>query len=216
MEELTATVRRNAEHAREANELARSASQVSGRAGTVVSGVVQTIGAISDASGRIVEIIGVIDSIAFQTHILARNAAVEAARAGEQGRGFAVVAAEVRSLAQRCAAAAREIKTLIGSSVEQVATGNRLVEEAGVTMNEVVESIQRVAFIMRAGEEQANGIEQINQALTQMDHVIQQNASLVEEAAAAAESMREQAAALVQAVSIFRLNGLELTIGAMR
>lgn len=209
MEELTATVRRNSEHAREANELAASASHVSQRAGDVVYEVVQTMGAINQASQKIVEIIGVIDGIAFQTNILALNAAVEAARAGEQGRGFAVVASEVRSLAQRSATAAKEIKALIGGSVEQVEVGNRLVDEAGTTMKEVVDSVKRVTSIigeiMSASEEQATGIEQINQALTQMDQVTQQNAALVEEAAAAAESMREQASTLVEAVSVFKL-----------
>jgi methyl-accepting chemotaxis protein len=209
MEELTATVKRNSEHARQANELAASASNVSERAGSVVSEVVQTMGAINDASQKIVEIIAVIDGIAFQTNILALNAAVEAARAGEQGRGFAVVASEVRSLAQRSATAAKEIKALIGGSVEQVQLGNRLVDEAGSTMREVVGSVKRVTLIMgeimNASEEQATGIEQINQALTQMDQVTQQNAALVEEAAAAAESMREQAGALVEAVSVFKL-----------
>jgi methyl-accepting chemotaxis protein len=209
MEELTATVKRNSEHARQANELAASASHVSERAGSVVSEVVQTMGAINDASQKIVEIIAVIDGIAFQTNILALNAAVEAARAGEQGRGFAVVASEVRSLAQRSATAAKEIKALIGGSVEQVQLGNRLVDEAGSTMREVVGSVKRVTLIMgeimSASEEQATGIEQINQALTQMDQVTQQNAALVEEAAAAAESMREQAGALVEAVSVFKL-----------
>ena len=209
MEELTATVKRNSEHARQANELATSASHVSERAGSVVSEVVQTMGAINQASQKIVEIIGVIDGIAFQTNILALNAAVEAARAGEQGRGFAVVASEVRSLAQRSATAAKEIKALIGGSVEQVELGNRLVDEAGTTMREVVGSVKRVTSIMgeimNASEEQATGIEQINLALTQMDQVTQQNAALVEEAAAAAESMREQAGALVEAVSVFKL-----------
>ncbi|PMS22713.1 methyl-accepting chemotaxis protein [Trinickia dabaoshanensis] len=209
MEELTATVKRNSEHARQANELAASASDVSERAGSVVSEVVQTMGAINQASQKIVEIIGVIDGIAFQTNILALNAAVEAARAGEQGRGFAVVASEVRSLAQRSATAAKEIKALIGGSVEQVELGNRLVDEAGNTMREVVGSVKRVTSIMgeimNASEEQATGIEQINLALTQMDQVTQQNAALVEEAAAAAESMREQAGALVEAVSVFKL-----------
>lgn len=209
MEELTATVKRNSEHARQANELAASASHVSERAGNVVSQVVATMGAINQASQKIVEIIAVIDGIAFQTNILALNAAVEAARAGEQGRGFAVVASEVRSLAQRSATAAKEIKMLIGGSVEQVEVGNRLVDEAGTTMRDVLDSVKRVTLIMgeimNASEEQATGIEQINQALTQMDQVTQQNAALVEEAAAAAESMREQASTLVEAVSVFRL-----------
>jgi methyl-accepting chemotaxis protein len=209
MEELTATVKRNSEHARQANELAASASTVSERAGDVVSQVVQTMGSINQASQKIVEIIAVIDGIAFQTNILALNAAVEAARAGEQGRGFAVVASEVRSLAQRSATAAKEIKALIGGSVEQVERGNQLVDEAGATMNEVLDSVKRVTLIMgeimNASEEQATGIEQINLALTQMDQVTQQNAALVEQAAAAAESMREQAETLVTAVSVFKL-----------
>jgi methyl-accepting chemotaxis protein len=210
MEELTATVKQNSESARHANELALSASQVAERGGTVVSQVVETMGSINQSSQKIVEIIGVIDGIAFQTNILALNAAVEAARAGEQGRGFAVVAAEVRSLAQRSATAAKEIKALIDGSVQQVQAGNRLVDTAGMTMNEVVESVRRMTLIMAeilsAGDEQATGIDQINRAVTQMDEVTQQNASLVEEAAAAAESMREQAAALVQTVSVFEVD----------
>lgn len=210
MEELTSTVKQNTDNAREANTLAASASHVAERAGSVVSQVVEAMGAINASSQKIVEIIGVIDGIAFQTNILALNAAVEAARAGEQGRGFAVVASEVRSLAQRSAAAAKEIKTLIGSSVDQVDVGNQLVKEAGLTMSEVVDGVKRVTLIMdeivSAGEEQSNGIEQIHVALTQMDQVTQQNASLVEEAAAAAESMREQAQALVTAVSVFKLD----------
>ncbi|RKP45483.1 methyl-accepting chemotaxis protein [Trinickia fusca] len=209
MEELTATVKRNSAHARQANELAVSASVVSERAGNAVADVVETMSAIHDASQKIVDIIGVIDSIAFQTNILALNAAVEAARAGEQGRGFAVVASEVRSLAQRSAMAAKEVKALIGTSVEQVEVGNRRVKDAGATMSEVLDGVKRVTTIMTdimgASEEQAIGIEQINQALTQMDQVTQQNASLVEEAAAAAESMREQADVLVRAVSVFKL-----------
>lgn len=216
MEELTSTVKHNTDNAREANELATSASHVAERAGSVVSQVVEAMGAINTSSQKIVEIIGVIDGIAFQTNILALNAAVEAARAGEQGRGFAVVASEVRSLAQRSAAAAKEIKALIGSSVDQVDVGNQLVKEAGMTMSEVVDGVKRVTVIMdeivRAGEEQSNGIEQINVALTQMDQVTQQNASLVEEAAAAAESMREQAQALVTAVSVFKLDARGLAV----
>jgi methyl-accepting chemotaxis protein len=220
MEELTGTVKRNSDSARHANELALNASRVSERAGDVVSEVVSTMGSINTASQKIVEIISVIDGIAFQTNILALNAAVEAARAGEQGRGFAVVASEVRSLAQRSATAAKEIKSLIGGSVEQVAIGNRLVEEAGTTMNEVLDSVKRVTQIMdeimSATDAQANGIEQINQALTQMDQVTQQNASLVEQAAAAAESMREQSTALVQAVSVFKLGRSDSSMGNTR
>lgn len=219
MEELTATVKRNSEHARQANELAASASTVSERAGDVVSQVVQTMGSINQASQKIVEIIAVIDGIAFQTNILALNAAVEAARAGEQGRGFAVVASEVRSLAQRSATAAKEIKALIGGSVEQVERGNQLVDEAGTTMKEVLDSVKRVTLIigeiMSASEEQATGIEQINLALTQMDQVTQQNAALVEQAAAAAESMREQAETLVTAVSVFKLRHGASSAGAV-
>ena len=209
MEELTAAVKQNSEHAKHANGLASEASEVAVKGGAVVAQVVDKMGAINESARKIVDIIGVIDSIAFQTNILALNAAVEAARAGEQGRGFAVVAAEVRNLAQRSAAAAKEIKGLIGDSVQQVEAGNALVEQAGATMDEVVASIQRVTHIMTeivgASEEQAGGIEQVNQAMTQMDEVTQQNASLVEEAAAAAESMREQSSTLVSLVSVFKL-----------
>ncbi|HEY0884756.1 MAG TPA: methyl-accepting chemotaxis protein [Ramlibacter sp.] len=209
MEELTGTVKQNADNARQANQLARTATEVAQRGGTAVQDVVETMGAISDSSRRISEIIGVIDGIAFQTNILALNAAVEAARAGEQGRGFAVVASEVRSLAQRSAAAAREIKDLIGDSAGKVEQGSRLVAAAGGTMQEVVNSIQRVTDIMgeiaAASQEQTRGIEQVNQAITQMDQVTQQNAALVEQAAAAAQSMQEQAAGLVASVSTFRL-----------
>ena len=209
MEELTSTVKQNADNARQANQLAVSASNVAVRGGSVVSQVVQTMGAINTSSRKIVDIIGVIDGIAFQTNILALNAAVEAARAGEQGRGFAVVAAEVRNLAQRSAAAAKEIKTLIGDSVDKVEEGSRQVAEAGKTMDEIVDSVRRVTDIMAeiqaASQEQTQGIEQINQAITQMDQVTQQNAALVEEAAAAAASLQEQAGGLSQVVSVFQL-----------
>jgi methyl-accepting chemotaxis protein len=208
MEQLTSAVRANNDHARQANQLARSASAVAQQGGAVVSQVVDTMGAINDSSRKIVDIIGVIDGIAFQTNILALNAAVEAARAGEQGRGFAVVASEVRTLAQRSAAAAKEIKELISDSVEKVEVGSKLVEQAGQTMDEVVASVQRVTDIMAeissAGDEQSAGIEQINQAVSQMDTVTQQNAALVEEAAAAAEAMQNQAASLERVVSVFR------------
>jgi methyl-accepting chemotaxis protein len=210
MEELTSTVKQNADNARQANQLAVSASEVAVKGGSVVSQVVDTMGSINASSKKIVDIIGVIDGIAFQTNILALNAAVEAARAGEQGRGFAVVASEVRSLAQRSAAAAKEIKTLIGNSVEKVEEGSKQVEEAGRTMDEIVGSVKRVTDIMgeitAASQEQTSGIEQINQAITQMDQVTQQNAALVEEASAAAQSLQEQAGSLVQAVSIFKLD----------
>ena len=210
MEELTSTVKQNADNARQANQLAVSASEVAVKGGAVVSQVVDTMGSINAASKKIVDIIGVIDGIAFQTNILALNAAVEAARAGEQGRGFAVVASEVRSLAQRSAAAAKEIKTLIGDSVEKVEEGSKQVAEAGRTMEEIVGSVKRVTDIMgeitAASQEQTSGIEQINQAITQMDQVTQQNAALVEEASAAAQSLQEQAGALVQAVSVFKLD----------
>jgi len=211
MEELTSTVRQNADNARQANTLAHSASEVATRGGAVVAGVVETMGAIEDASRKIVDIIGVIDGIAFQTNILALNAAVEAARAGEQGRGFAVVASEVRSLAQRSAAAAKEIKALIGDSVDKVEAGTRLVGEAGGTMDEVVASIQRVADIMgeitAASHEQTAGIEQVNQAVSQMDSVTQQNAGMVEEAAAAADALQAQAGRLATLVGVFQVAG---------
>ena len=210
MEELTSTVKQNADNARQANQMAVAASGVAERGGSIVSQVVDTMGAIDTASTKIVDIIGVIDGIAFQTNILALNAAVEAARAGEQGRGFAVVATEVRSLAQRSAAAAREIKTLIGDSVEQVNNGTRLVQQAGSTMGEVVDSVRRVTDIMAeitaASAEQSLGIDQVNQAIAQMDQVTQQNAALVEEAAAAAESMQDQAARLAQVAAGFQLD----------
>ncbi|MGV8711299.1 MAG: methyl-accepting chemotaxis protein [Nitrosomonas sp.] len=208
MEELTSTVRQNADNARQANQLAAGASEVAMKGGTVVGQVVQTMSSISDSSKKIVEIISVIDGIAFQTNILALNAAVEAARAGEQGRGFAVVATEVRTLAQRSAAAAKEIKELINDSVVKVDEGTKLVDEAGTTMNEIVVAVQRVTDIMSeisaASQEQSSGIEQINQAVSQMDEATQQNAALVEEASAAAESMKEQSQVLTQAVSVFK------------
>ncbi|MBS1186875.1 MAG: methyl-accepting chemotaxis protein [Burkholderiaceae bacterium] len=208
MEELTSTVRQNADNARHANQLAVNASDVASKGGEVVLRVVQTMNAINESSHKMADIINVIDGIAFQTNILALNAAVEAARAGEQGRGFAVVATEVRSLAQRSASAAREIKTLIDDSVEKVDTGSKLVEQAGATMEEVVASIKQVNDIMgeitAASREQSEGIEQVNQAVSQMDRVTQQNAALVEEAAAAAESLQDQAANLVQVVSMFK------------
>ena len=209
MEELTSTVKQNAENARQANQLAAGASVVAVKGGAVVGQVVTTMSSINESSKKIVDIISVIDGIAFQTNILALNAAVEAARAGEQGRGFAVVASEVRNLAQRSAAAAKEIKTLIGDSVNKVEDGTRLVDEAGKTMEEIVSAVKRVTDIMAeitaASQEQSAGIEQVNQAITQMDEVTQQNAALVEEAAAAAESMQEQAQNLTQAVAVFRL-----------
>ncbi|WP_229632114.1 methyl-accepting chemotaxis protein [Pseudoduganella violaceinigra] len=209
MEELTATVRQNADSARTANELAASASEVAQKGGAVVSQVVETMASIDSSSRKIVDIISVIDGIAFQTNILALNAAVEAARAGEQGRGFAVVASEVRNLAQRSAAAAKEIKDLIGASVETVGVGNTLVAQAGSTMQEVVDSVHRVRQIINeistASHEQSAGIAQVNEAISQMDAVTQQNAALVEQAAAAAASMQQQSAALLQAVGVFRV-----------
>ena len=211
MEELTSTVRQNADNARQANVLATTASGIATRGGQVIHDVVDTMTQIHAASGKIVDIIGVIDSIAFQTNILALNAAVEAARAGEQGRGFAVVASEVRNLAQRSATAAREIKDLIDDSVDKVDTGSRLVREAGGTMGEIVDSVRRVADILgeisSASQEQTAGIEQVNEAVSQMDTVTQQNAALVEEASAAADAMRAQAVRLAEAVAVFKLEG---------
>ncbi len=209
MEELASTVKQNADNAKQANQMALTASDVASKGGNVVQQVVETMVSINESARKIVDIISVIDGIALQTNILALNAAVEAARAGEQGRGFAVVASEVRNLAQRSAAAAKEIKGLIGDSVEKVEDGSKLVSEAGKTMNEIVASVKRVADIMAdisaASAEQSSGIDQVNHAVTQMDEVTQQNAALVEEAAAAAESLEEQADTLAQTVSQFRL-----------
>jgi methyl-accepting chemotaxis protein len=207
MEELTATVKQNADHAHQASKLAISASEVAVKGGAVVSEVVGTMASINESSKRIAEIIGVIDGIAFQTNILALNAAVEAARAGEQGRGFAVVASEVRSLAQRSAAAAKEIKELIDDSVAKVDAGTQLADKAGNTMNEVVSSVKRVTDIISeiadASAEQTAGIDQVNHAIAAMDQATQQNAALVEQSAAAAASMREHADTLTQLVSAF-------------
>ncbi len=210
MEELTGTVKQNADNARQANQLAATASEVAIRSGEVVSQVVDTMAAIDVSAKKIADIISVIDGIAFQTNILALNAAVEAARAGEQGRGFAVVATEVRNLAQRSATAAKEIKSLIDESVQKVDVGNKLVAQAGDTMEQVVISVRRVTDIMSeitaASQEQSQGIEQVNQAIAQMDEVTQQNATLVEEAAAAAQSMQLQTGSLAQVVGMFRLD----------
>ncbi len=209
MEELTSTVKQNADNSVEASQLVESTARVAEKGGIAVSNVVTTMGAIKSSSGKIADIIGVIDGIAFQTNILALNAAVEAARAGEQGRGFAVVASEVRNLAQRSANAAKEIKVLINDSVAQVEAGAKLVDEAGKTMGEIVTGVKRAADIMHeittASQEQSSGIDQINQAITQMDDVTQQNAGQVEEAAASAESLRQQAKALTELVNSFRL-----------
>jgi methyl-accepting chemotaxis protein len=210
MEQLTSTVGHSAGSARQANQLASSASTVAQRGGAVVAEVVSTMDDIHASSRRIADIIGTIDGIAFQTNILALNAAVEAARAGEQGRGFAVVAGEVRSLAQRAAEAAREIKALIGTSVDRVEAGSRLVKQAGTTMDEIVSSVQRVSDIIgeitAAASEQSSGIGQVNTAVNQLDQMTQQNAALVEQSAAAAESLKEQAARLNEVVGAFRLD----------
>jgi methyl-accepting chemotaxis protein len=217
MEELTATVKQNAEFARQANQLASAASGVAARGGDVVAEVVTTMESITASSKQIVDIIGVIDGIAFQTNILALNAAVEAARAGEQGRGFAVVATEVRNLAQRSASAAKDIKHLIGVSVDTIANGAMLVDEAGLTMTDMVSSVKRVSDIMQqimhAGAEQEAGIEQINRAIIEMDGVTQQNAALVEQAAAAAESLQGQSSHLAELVSVFKVDGPVYTAG---
>ncbi|KQP35483.1 methyl-accepting chemotaxis protein [Pseudorhodoferax sp. Leaf274] len=209
MEELGVTVKQNADNARQANQLAVTASEVAAQGGDVVAEVVDTMKGINDSSRKIADIIGVIDSIAFQTNILALNAAVEAARAGEQGRGFAVVASEVRTLAQRSAEAAKEIKALIGASVEQVEKGTALVDKAGATMTDVVASIRRVTDIMgeisAASSEQSAGVSQVGEAVTQMDQTTQQNAALVEESSAAADSLKAQAQQLVQVVAVFKL-----------
>jgi methyl-accepting chemotaxis protein len=216
MEEITSTVKQNADNSRQANQLAATASDIAVKGGVVVAQVVDTMHSITESSRKIVDIIAVIDGIAFQTNILALNAAVEAARAGEQGRGFAVVATEVRNLAQRSATAAKEIKQLIGDSVDKVDSGSRLVGDAGTTMNEIVDSVKRVTDIMAeitaASREQSAGIEQVNQAITQMDEVTQQNAALVEQAAAASQSLQDQAGNLSQVVSVFKLDGTQIAV----
>ena len=214
LEQLTSVVQQNSENAREANKLALSASNIASQGGDVVRQVVETMDSINDSSRKIVDIIAVIDGIAFQTNILALNAAVEAARAGEQGRGFAVVASEVRSLAQRSAAAAKEIKTLIDDSVDKVGAGSKLVEQAGATMSEIVDSVARVTQIVGdiadASQEQSAGISQVNQAISQMDESTQQNAALVEEAAAAAQALQQQAETLERVVGVFKLDASRL------
>ena len=213
MEQLTATVKQNADNARQANTLAMSASEVASKGGQVMQDVVTTMGEINASSKQIVEIVSVIDSIAFQTNILALNAAVEAARAGEQGRGFAVVASEVRNLAQRSAAAAKEVKSLIDGSVQKVNIGSDLVDQAGATMQKIVSGVQQVTTIMSeimtASDEQAAGIEQVSEAVSQMDQVTQQNAALVEQASAAAASLKEEAESLTRTVSTFRLRHVD-------
>ncbi|WMW80689.1 methyl-accepting chemotaxis protein [Undibacterium cyanobacteriorum] len=213
METMTETVKQNADNARQANKMVETASEVAVKGGEVVSQVVTTMDDINQSSKKIVDIISVIDGIAFQTNILALNAAVEAARAGEQGRGFAVVASEVRSLAQRSAAAAKEIKALIGDSVDKVTAGSALVDQAGQTMGEIVASVRRVSDIMAeitaASQEQSSGIQEIGSAINQMDEMTQQNAALVEEAAAAAESLEEQAELLTKALDVFKLNNAQ-------
>jgi len=216
MEELTATVKQNADNARQASGLAHNASEIATRGNDVVSRVIGTMGEINDSSRQIADIIGVIEGIAFQTNILALNAAVEAARAGEQGRGFAVVAGEVRSLAQRSGTAAKEIKQLISASVERVHNGSTLVQQAGTTMGEILQAVQRVTDIMgeiaAASEEQSSGISQVGRAVTQMDEVTQQNAALVEQAAAAAASLQDQAGRLRDTVSAFRVNSADVAV----
>ncbi len=220
METMTETVKQNADNARQANKMVETASEVAVKGGAVVSQVVTTMDDINQSSKKIVDIISVIDGIAFQTNILALNAAVEAARAGEQGRGFAVVASEVRSLAQRSAAAAKEIKTLIGDSVDKVRTGSALVDQAGQTMDEIVASVRRVSDIMSeitaASQEQSTGIQEIGSAINQMDEMTQQNAALVEEAAAAAESLEEQADLLTKALDVFKLSTSSAKPNAVR
>jgi len=208
MEELTTTVTQNSDTARQANQLATSASEAAAKGGEVVGQVIETMNDITASSRKIADIIGVIDSIAFQTNILALNAAVEAARAGEQGRGFAVVASEVRNLAQRSAEAAKEIKSLIGESVEKVEAGSRLVDDAGRSMDDIVKQVKRVTDLIgeisSASLQQASGIGQIGDAVTQLDQVTQQNAALVEESAAASDSLKQQASRLAELVAVFK------------